>query len=74
MRAITGRLKATYRKEGSRKNLMQDPAFSVAFTKAKERIHNMEVRFIAVPDGNLQHLLELYASMELRSVYKFVNT
>jgi len=70
----TGNLKAAYSKAGSRRALMNDPAFNAAFRQAKNNIRKMEVRFVKVTDHNLQHLLELYASMELRSVHNKFET
>ena len=66
-RKETGREKASYKKEGGRKALMQDPIFLKAFNDAKARIQNMDVRFVEVSDPNLQYLLELYASIEFKS-------
>jgi hypothetical protein len=73
-RQETGILKAAYSKVGSRKSLMQDAVFHAAFQHAKARIRKMEVRFVEVSDHNLQHLLELYASMELKSAHNKFET
>jgi uncharacterized protein (UPF0297 family) len=53
---------------------MGDPIFLKAFNDAKARIRNMDVRFVEVPDPNLQYLLELYASMEFMSEHNSFKT
>jgi hypothetical protein len=74
-RKSTDREKPTYGKIGSRKDLIKDPVFLTAFQHAKQRIRNMEVRFVEIDDPNLQHLFELYASIELNSTFnKFLTT
>jgi predicted GIY-YIG superfamily endonuclease len=73
-RQETGNVKAAYSKVGGRKALMKDPAFNMAFQQAKAKIRRMEVRFVEVSDHNLQHLLELYASMELDSAHNKFET
>jgi hypothetical protein len=73
-RAASGRLKPSYKKEGSRRDLMADPDFAQAFSAAKKRIGKMEVRFIEVPNPIQQHLLELYASLEFASTHNNFET
>jgi len=73
-RASSGRLKPSYKKEGSRKDLMEDPDFVQAFSAAKKQIEKMEVRFIEVLDPIQQHLLELYASLEFASSHNNFET
>jgi len=73
-RIATGKLKASYKKEGSRKHLMKNPEFLHAFLAAKQRIKGMDVRFVEVSDPIQQHLLELYASMELGSEHNSFET
>jgi excinuclease UvrABC nuclease subunit len=73
-RQRTGNIKAAYNKAGSRKALMKNPLFNAAFQQAKADIRKMEVRFVEVADHNLQHLLELYASMELQSAHNKFET
>lgn len=73
-RQETGKIKAAYSKAGSRKALMKDAIFNATFQEAKANIRKMEVRFVEVPDPNLQHLLELYASMELKSAHNKFET
>jgi len=73
-RQKTGNFHASYSKAGSRKALMKDPAFNAAFQQAKADIRKMEVRFVEVSDHKLQHLLELYASMKLKSAHNKFET
>jgi hypothetical protein len=47
-REATGFLRAAYIKEGSRKALMEIPKFTSAFSKSKERIRMMDLRFIEI--------------------------
>ena len=62
-REETGRMKATYRKVGSRRYLLNDPAFRVAFDKARERIRKMDVQFIKENDATRQALLEICVAL-----------
>jgi len=64
-RIETGFLKASYKPEGSRANLMEKPAFRKAFEAAKARIREMDVRFVAEPDQLRQALLEVYVAIAL---------
>src|SRR5260221_6758290 len=59
-REATGNLKATYRREGSRQHLASDPGFAAAFTAAKLRLGNMEIRFVEEAHPVRQALLEIY--------------
>lgn len=68
-REAAGQLKASYKKEGSRKELMRDAAFSAAFVAAKARVAQMDMRCIEVPDPIRQALLEMYAATALRTPY-----
>jgi excinuclease UvrABC nuclease subunit len=68
-RQATGFLKATYKKEGSRKELMGIPEFSNAFSTAKERIRKMDLRFIEVNDPIQQAIFEIYVSIALQTPY-----
>jgi hypothetical protein len=45
-RKATRRKVASYKTEGSRKQLAADPSFGRAFQRQKERIRRMEVRFV----------------------------
>lgn len=61
--------KATYKPKGSRKQLEDDQIFGPAFIKAKERVRNMEIRFIEVNDPVQQALLEIYVAITLRTPF-----
>lgn len=73
-REATGRLKATYKPEGSRADLMKDPAFVHAFDAAKARIREMDVRFLAEADPVRQAILEVYVAVVLRTPYNDFDT
>jgi len=68
-RSDTNQHKASYKTEGLRKQLEDDPIFGPAFIKAKERIRNMELRFVEINDPVLQALFEIYASMILKTPF-----
>jgi hypothetical protein len=68
-RIQTGKLKPSYRAEGSRKHLMEDELFRAAFDQSKSRIRKMELRFIEIDDPIMQTLFEVYVSLELKSVH-----
>jgi hypothetical protein len=68
-RIETGRLKPSYKAEGSRKQLMEDELFKAAFDQSKARIRKMELRFIEIDDPIMQTLFEVYASLVLKSVH-----
>jgi len=73
-REDTGRLDASYKKEGSRDELMQDPAFCAAFDQAKTRIREMDVRFVEEADPVRQALLEMYVAVSLQTPYNDFRT
>jgi predicted GIY-YIG superfamily endonuclease len=64
-REETGKLKASYKKEGSRAALASDPMFAAAFAKAKSRVNGMDIRFVEETDPTKQALLEIYAATAL---------
>lgn len=68
-REATGKAKATYKTEGSRQQLMLDPAFVAAFSAAKARIAAMQVRFVEEADPVRQCLLEVYVALALGTPY-----
>lgn len=68
-REQTGNIKASYKTEGSRAFLMQDPAFVQAFTAAKMRIREMDLRFVEETDPLRQAVLEMYVSVVLATPY-----
>jgi hypothetical protein len=73
-REATGKLKATYKAEGSRAHLMTDPAFVSAFESAKARIRVMDVRFVAEDDPVNQTILEVYVAVVLQTRYNDFDT
>jgi hypothetical protein len=74
-REATGRTQAAYRAgAGSRAGLMLDPAFAAAFTAAKERIRQMEYRYVEEADQNRQALLEIYCAVVLATPYNDFGT
>jgi hypothetical protein len=68
-REQTGKLKATYKTEGSRAHLMEDPEFALAFGNAKRRIGTMDLRFVEEADPLRQAVLEMYVAVVLRTRY-----
>ena len=73
-REETGFLKATYKAEGSRKALVDDPIFRAAFDSAKTRIREMDIRFVAEEDPLRQCVLEVYAAVALRTPFNDFDT
>ena len=68
-REATGNLKATYKTEGSRDRLIEDPEFKAAFTSAKARIRNMQLRYVEESDPLRQAVLEMYVAVALATPY-----
>lgn len=64
-RQLTGQTNATYTAEGSRSFLQSHPDFGPVFITQKERVRNMNVRFVSEPDPMHQALLEMYVSVSL---------
>lgn len=62
-RKETGR-SASYKKKGSRADLLTDPIFSAAFAKNIEAVKGMEVHFVEITSHELQYLVEMYACIE----------
>jgi len=73
-REKTNRLTATYSRIGSRTALAADVEFGEAFTLAKTRVRNMDLRFVEEADPTRQALLEIYASVVLRTKYNDFDT
>jgi len=67
-REETGK-KATYKKLGSRRDLLNDPVFRSAFDKARDRIRAMEIQFIEEKDPKRQALLEICAALRAGAKY-----
>ena len=72
-RKVTGRL-ATYRREGSREDLLRDPDFRKAYEDARARIRNMHVRYVHEPDPLRQALLEIYVAVATAAEYNDFDT
>jgi len=72
-REATGR-KATYRREGSRTALLADPSFRAAYERAKDRIRNMDVRYVHESDPVRQALLEIYVALATEARYNDFDT
>ncbi len=68
-RESTGRTKPSYKPEGSSKALMKDPMFLAEFVRAKERIGQMDVRFVEECDPERQALFEMYVAIALQTPY-----
>ena len=68
-REATGKQKPTYKKEGSRAELLKEPQFKKAFDDARKRIGNMKVRIIEELDPTQQALLEIYTAYVAKTKY-----
>lgn len=64
----------TYRKAGSRRQLLQDPEFRKTFERCKQQLRRMDIRTIEVRDPIMQALLEIYLSVTLRTPYNKFET
>ena len=73
-REATGNTQASYKPEGSRKDLVQQPVFARAFSEAKARIRTMEVRFVEETDQLRQALLEIYVAVALATPFNDFDT
>ena len=74
-REVTGLTAAGYRpEEGSRADLVTQPAFRDAFVSAKERIRRMKYRFVEETDQTCQALLEIYCAVALGTPYNDFGT
>lgn len=73
-RETTGQTAAAYTQVGSRADLVRDPAFARAFDRGKERIRNMDCRFVEEGDPVGQALLEMYVAVVLRTTYNDFDT
>jgi hypothetical protein len=72
-RESTGR-KASYKREGSRKVLLQDPTFRAEYDAAKLRIRAMSVRWVVEADPTTQALLEIYVAVATGARYNDFDT
>src|SRR6266540_257222 len=73
-REKTVRTIASYKKNGSRRDLEGDPQFADAFMAAKRRVRAMNIRFIEERDPLRQALLEIYVAVALRTPYNDFDT
>ena len=73
-RESTGSLVAAYTASGSRAALCAQDEFRSAFTLAKERVRNMDVRYVEENDSLRQALLEIYVSIVLKTPYNDFDT
>ena len=53
---------------------VEGSGFAAAFAAAKERIRRMEVRYVQESDANRQALLEIYATLVLKTHYNDFDT
>ena len=60
---------ATYKTQGSRAHLLQDPDFSLAFVDAKTRLRTMNIRVVEECNPLRQALLEMYVAVTLVAPY-----
>jgi hypothetical protein len=73
-RLATGKLKASYGGDQSRKGLLTDPVFFEAFRKAKDQVRAMDYRFVEEVDPTTQALLEAYCCIVLRTKFNDFDT
>ncbi len=72
-REATGR-KATYKRNGSRGDLLTDPEFKTVFEDARARIRMMHVRYVHEPEPLRQALLEIYVAFVTMAKYNDFDT
>ena len=72
-RETTG-LRRTYRKEGSRTDLLSRPEFVRVYQEQKNRIRNMHVRYVGEADPLRQTLLEIYTAVVSRAKHNDFDT
>jgi len=73
-REATGYTEATYQKRGSRKDLLSKLDFREAFSEAKARIREMDIRYVEETDQVKQALLEIYVAVVLDTPYNDFKT
>jgi predicted GIY-YIG superfamily endonuclease len=66
-RLATGRTEVAYAAAGGRVALAAKPEFAAAFSAAKTRVRQMELRFVEEADPLRQALLEIYAAVALKT-------
>lgn len=72
-RKQSGMLKASYKPEASRKNLMTQEFFRSIFEAQKARLRAMDIRVVEESDPHRQALLEMYVAIVLKTPYNFFN-
>ena len=60
---------ATYKTQGSRAHLLQDPDFALAFTGAKAKLRALNIRAVEESNPLRQALLEMYVAVALATPY-----
>jgi len=73
-RENTGHVRPGYTAKDSRAALAVDPDFAKAFAQAKDRICQMELRYVEETDPLRQTLLEIYVSVVLSTPYNDFET
>ena len=73
-REATGELQATYKPQGSRRDLAARPRFKKAFDRAKARIRAMDVRFVSESNPIRQAVLEMYVAVAVGARYNDFDT
>ena len=66
-RLNTGTLQASYKPDGSRQKLQEDPVFRSAFQSARDRIKSMDFQYVVEADPVTQCLLEVYCALALKT-------
>jgi hypothetical protein len=66
--------KPGYTKETSRKSICLNPLFPQAFAAGKDRIRQMELRYVIEGDPLRQALLEIYVAVVLKTRYNDFET
>ena len=73
-REETGNTEASYKTEGSRKHILNQSHFMQAYDLAKERIRQMEVRYVGELDPLKQALLEIYVAVVSKAKFNDFDT
>lgn len=72
-REVTG-FRPSYRREGSRTDLLSRPDFVRVYREQKDRIRKMHVRFVGEADPLRQTLLEVYTAVVARAKHNDFDT
>ena len=73
-REETGNIKANYYGDKTRSKLLKDLNFVSVYKKSKDRIKNMDVRYVEEKNPLKQALLEIYVSVVLETPYNDFDT